>query len=152
MALALTLAYVVHVVVAALWTGSVLFVTYAVLPQGYDGTIGPDALSAAVGKLSVLTRTAALVLPITGGYQILRLYPGEAILTPPRGHLVLGMVVLWLAVTALVEVAGARMREGLDREKVRTPAREGRPFLLAASLLSLLLLVDAGLLAAGFGA
>ncbi|MFB6218727.1 MAG: hypothetical protein ABEH77_06045, partial [Halobacteriaceae archaeon] len=97
------------------------------------------------------TRTAALVLPLTGGYQILRLYPGEALLEPPRGHLVLGMVLLWVAVTALVEVGRARMADGLDRDKVRTPARKGRPYVLAAAALSLLLLADAGLLASGIG-
>jgi hypothetical protein len=152
MAVALTAAYVVHAVVAALWTGGIVFVAYAVLPVARTGDIAPDVLERAVDKLSVLTRTAALVMPITGGYQIWRLYwPPEALIAGPRGHLVLTMVVLWVVTTGLVEVAGARMREGLAERKVRTPAAAGRPFLLAASVGALLLLADAGLLAAGVG-
>ena len=152
MAVALTAAYVVHAVFAALWTGGIVFVAYAVLPVGLSGDIDPDVLERAVGKLSVLTRTAALVLPITGGYQIWRLYwPPEALVAGPRGHLVLTMVALWVVTTGLVEVAGARMRDGLDQRKVRTPAAAGRPFLLAASAGAVLLLVTAGLLAAEVG-
>jgi len=150
MAVALTAAYVVHGVVAALWTGGIVFVAYAVLPAGLDGDIDPDVLGRAVDKLTVLTRTAALVMPITGGYQIWRLYwPPEALVAGPRGHTVLTMVALWAVTTGLVEVAGARMRDGLDQRKVRTPAAAGRPFLLAASAGAVLLLVTAGLLAAG---
>jgi uncharacterized membrane protein len=152
MTVALTAAYVVHAVVAALWTGGIVFVAYAVLPVARAGEVAPETLERAVDKLSVLTRTAALVMPITGGYQIWRLYwPPEALVAGPRGHLVLTMVALWAVTTGLVEVAGARMREGLAERKVRTPAADGRPFLLAASAGAVLLLADAGLLAAGIG-
>lgn len=59
------------------------------------------------------------------------------------------MVVLWLLLGGLVEVGAARMRDGLDERKVRTPTADARPFLLAASVVSLLLFVDVGVLAAG---
>jgi hypothetical protein len=58
------------------------------------------------------------------------------------------MLVLWLAMTGLVEVAGSKLRDGLEADKLREPARNARPFLRGAAVLAVLLLVDAGLLAA----
>lgn len=59
------------------------------------------------------------------------------------------MIVLWLLLGALVEVGAGRLRDGFDREKVREPEREARRLLQGATVVSLLLLVDAGVLVGG---
>lgn len=151
MALALVdaVAYAVHLLFAGLWTGAVLFVTIGVLPLGLRGDVGPEPLAFAVSRLTTVSRTSALVLLLSGGHMAGTRYTVESLLGSPRGHLVVAMVALWLALGGLVEVGAARMRRGLDARKVRTPARDGKPFLYAASVAALLLLLDAGVLAAG---
>jgi len=62
------------------------------------------------------------------------------------GHLVLGMVLLWFLLAGLSEVGAAKLSDGAADRKVRTPAAEARPFLLAASVVAVLLLLDAGAL------
>lgn len=145
----LTLAYVVHFAFAALWTGSVLFVTYAVLPLGLEADLAPEALSSIVGKLTTVTRASATVLLLSGAYQAAILYDTANLTGSARGHAVIGMVVLWFLLAGLVEVGVSKMGDGLHVGKIRRPTADGRPFLLAASVVALLLLLDAGVLAAG---
>ena len=59
------------------------------------------------------------------------------------------MVALWFVLAALVERGAGKMRRGLDDRKVRTPAHDARPYFRAASVVAVLLLLDAGLLADG---
>jgi phosphatidylglycerophosphate synthase len=145
----LTVSYVVHMLFGALMTGAVLFFAYGVNPVAHAGNMGPDTLATATGKLTTVTRVSALLVFLTGGHQAGVLYTVESLTGTGRGHLVLTMLVLWLAMVAFVEVGASKLREGTDRDKVRTPAREARPFLRLASVAALLVLVDAGLLAAG---
>lgn len=145
----LAVSTVLHVVFGGLLTGSVLFFTYAVNPAARVGDVSPETFSGATSKLTTVTRASAVVLLLTGGHQAGVLYTAETLAGTRRGYLVLAMLVLWFALVALVEVAASKLREGLAREKVRTPAREARPFLWAASIAAVLVLVDAGLLAAG---
>lgn len=115
------------------------------------------------------TRITGVVLPLTGGYQILELYPLSRLLETPRGHLVLAMVALWGLMNGLVELGVYRMRVaddsgmGFARHTVErftldsdADARElagvARPYVLAATALGVLLLVDAALLAGGLAA
>jgi hypothetical protein len=58
------------------------------------------------------------------------------------------MLALWLLFTALLEIGRGRMADGVDRGKLRDPARAGTPFYRGAALVGVLLLVDAGLLLA----
>ena len=139
--------YVLHMTFAALLTGSVLYVALAVNPTAVAGDIRPDAFEQITGRLTTITRASAVVLFLTGGHQAGSFYTFETLVGSFRGHLVLAMLALWLVLTALVEIAGARLRDGLNADKLREPAREARPFLRAAAVLALLLLVDAGLLA-----
>lgn len=142
-------AYVLHLLFAALWTGSVLFAVYAVFPLARDASIDTDALGAVVGRLTTVSRTSALVLLLTGGYMAGTTYTVESLTGSERGHLVLTMVVLWFALSALVEIGAGRMREGLHVGKVREPERDSRRLFQAASVVALLLLADAGVLIAG---
>lgn len=144
----LAVATVLHVVFGALLTGSVLFFTYAVNPAAHAGDVPPETFATAVSKLTTVTRVSAVVLLLTGGHQSGVVYTAETLTGTGRGYLVLAMLVLWFALVVLVEMAASKHREGLKREKIRTPAREARPFLLAASVAAVLVLVDAGLLAA----
>ncbi len=149
MSLATTVSQVLHLAFAAVWTGSVVFVTWAVLPGARAGDFDAAPLAPVVSKLRTLTRVGAVVFLATGAHMAQASYTSETLFSTTRGHLVLGMVVLWLVLTGLVEVGAGRFLSGLDELKVRAPATEARPLFLAASVVALALLVDAGLLAAG---
>ena len=169
MPLALTLSYVVHVVSAALWTGGVLYAAYAVFPPARGGDLSPPAFERSVDGLLQVTRWTGIALPVTGAYQIWVLYPTDRLLGTTAGHLVVGMALLWSVMNGVVELGVYRMRtldgealgvgrymaEGFaldgdaDLSDVVDAAGTGRPYVLAAAGLAVLLLVDAGLLAAG---
>ncbi|MFB6170640.1 MAG: CopD family protein [Haloarculaceae archaeon] len=141
--------YVLHVAFAALLTGGVVFVTWVALPLASAGDVSPGVLESLIDRLTTLSRASAVVLFLTGGHMAGTRYTVASLTGTPRGHLVLTMLGLWVVLTALVEIAASRMRDGLDSEKVRTPARDGGPVLKAASVVALLALLDAGLLASG---
>ncbi|MFB6206807.1 MAG: CopD family protein [Haloglomus sp.] len=148
MALVDATAYAIHLLVGALWTGSVLFAAWAVLPAARAGEVRPGPLETVFGRLTTLSRGSAVVMLLTGGHMAAQLYSFAGLTGRPRGHLVLTMTLLWLVLAALVEVGNARMQDGLEAKKVRTPAQEAGRFYRAAGVVALLLLVDAGVLAA----
>lgn len=146
-----TAMYVVHLVFGGVWTGSVVFVTLGVLPTAADGTANAEPLRAVVERLRWTSRTSAVVLLLSGGYMAgaTGKYSAESLTGSPRGHLVLTMVALWLILGGLVEVGASKLADGFDRKKVRQPARDARPFLLAGSAVATLLLAVGGVLASG---
>jgi uncharacterized membrane protein len=142
-------AYVLHAVFAGLWTGSVLFVTLGVVPLARAGTLNAAPLESVTGRLSTLTRASAVVFVVTGVYMgVARSYTTDTLTSSTTGYLVVSMVVLWFVLTGLVEVATSKLRDGTEQDKVREPARNARPFLLAGSVLAVALLANSGLLAA----
>ncbi|PSP92902.1 transporter [Halobacteriales archaeon QS_4_62_28] len=138
--------YAVHMAFAALWTGSVVFVTTAVLPTAMSGDSNSGPLSSMIGRLQTVSRTSALLLFLTGGHLAATQYGATALLSSYRGYLVIAMLVFWFVLAGLVEVGSAKLTDGFDQQKLRAPAREARPFFLGASVVSLLLLLDAGIL------
>jgi len=141
-----TAMYTVHTAFAALWCGSVLFVVAAVLPLAMDADISPAAFGSVVSKLRWVTRVSALLMLLTGGHLAGTGYTVESLTGSPRGYLVLMMVALWLGLAATVEIGSARAQRGVDDRKIREPARDARPFYLAAAVLAVGLLVVSGLL------
>lgn len=148
MSLTLTAAYVLHTLFAGLWVGAVAFATWKVVPPAKAGEATPDLLAAVAGGLSTLTRVGALFFLATGGYMALTQYGTAGLLEPPRGHLVLTMVALWVVMTGLVEAGTSRLTDATDENKVRTGAREADTLLKAASGVGVLLLLVGGYLAA----
>lgn len=141
-----TLAYTIHTGFAALWAGSVLFVTAAVLPLAMDGDVAPDVFGRVVGRLQWVTRASALLLFVTGGHLAGTRYTVGSLTGSGRGHLVLTMLAMWLLLAAVVEIGSARALRGVAEGKIREPARAARPFYLAGALFATGLLVAAGLL------
>jgi hypothetical protein len=138
-----------HLVFAGLWTGSVLFTAYAVIPTAAAGEINVGPLDTIVGKLKTVSRASALFLLLSGGHLAGTRYTAESLFGSTRGYLVLTMVALWFVLAALVEVGASKMDDGLGEKKVRTPARDAQRIFTAAAVVALLLLVDAGLLLGG---
>jgi uncharacterized membrane protein len=143
--------YAIHLLFAGIWAGSVVFVTTAVLPVARNGNFNATPLSAISGKLKLVSRISAVLLLLTGlrmamlgGYT-----DTDVLLSGTRGYLVVAMVVLWLVLMGLVEVAGSKLTAGTGKKKVREPARKARPFMLAASLVAIVLLVIGGVLSTG---
>lgn len=147
MALIDTAMQAVHLVFAGAWTGSVVFVAYAVLPTVASGDASVGVIESLLAKLKLISRASALVLLATGGHMAGTLYTAESLTGSPTGHAVLGMVVLWFLLAALVEIGASRMGDALDEGKVRTAAERGGTLLQGAAVVALLLLVDAGYLA-----
>ena len=141
-----TAMYTVHAAFAALWSGSVLFVVVAVLPLAMDADVSPAAFGSVVSKLQWVTRVSALLMLLTGGHLAVTGYGLEELTGTTSGYLVLMMVALWLGLAATVEIGSARARRGVDEKKIREPARNARPFYLAAAVFALGLLVVSGLL------
>ena len=133
MSTATTVSTVLHLAFAGLWTGSVLFVAVGVLPAAS----GSYALDRVLNRLAWVTRASAVVLLLTGGHLFAADYSVGGLTASTRGWLVVAMVVLWLALTGLVEAGVARGEEA------------GARLLQGGAVLATLLLVDAGLLAAG---
>ncbi len=141
-----TVVYAAHLLFAGLWSGSVLFVAYAVLPAARDGEVSADLLGRLTGKLTTVSRTSALLLLLTGGHMAGTQYTAQSLFGTFPGYNVLAMVVLWFLLAGFVEVGTSRLSDGTGRDKVREPAAAARPFVLAASATALLLLVNAGIL------
>lgn len=136
----------VHLLFAALWTGSVVFVTIGVLPTAMSGESEPEPLTSMIERLQTVSRTSALVLLLTGGHLAATQYTFGTLTGNVRGNLVIAMLVLWFVLGGLVEVGSSKLIDGFDEQKLRGPAREARPFFLAGTAVALLLLVDAGIL------
>ena len=138
--------WVIHSLFAGLWTGSVLFLTLAVLPLARDGTLNAAPLDRLAGKIKTISRVSALLLFVTGSHMAAHLHTGETLFETEQGWLVLSMLAFWFFLIGSIEVGGKKLTDGTERDKVREPARNARPFFLVAALLSVLLLVNAGLL------
>ncbi len=148
MALVNAVMWSLHVGFAVLWTGSVLFVTLAIVPPATRGDVGRELLSAVVSRLRWITRIGALVFVATGGHMAGQLYTAETLFGTGRGHLVLTMLALWFVITGLVEVGSGKATA--DGDVAKTVA-DAKPFLYAAAALSVGLVITAGLLANPFG-
>jgi uncharacterized membrane protein len=146
MAIDVTIAYVIHMLFAGIWTGGVVFMTYGVIPVARAGNIDTDPFADISSRLLMLSRVSALVLFLTGGHLAGRLYTVDSLTGSTRGYLVIAMLVLWFGMAGLVEVGTKKISAGLRERKVRTPAEQSRPFFLGASVAALGLLVVAGLL------
>ena len=137
----------VHLLTAAAWVGSVVYFAGAVLPAARDGELDAAPVESMAKTLTNWSRGASAVMLLTGGYLVTaRGYSVESLTGSPRGHAVLGMAVLWLVFTGVVEVSRGRLVDGLRERKVREPARKALPWYRAAAVVGLLLLVDAGYL------
>jgi len=150
MALVDTLAYGLHLLFAAVWVGSVVFVALVVLPLARDGGLDAAPFGTLVARLRTVSRTSAVVLLLSGGHMAASGYTAESLTGTGRGHLVVTMLALWVVMMGLVEVGGARVERGTDGMKVREPARKARPLFLAATVVGLLLILDAAALGTDF--
>jgi hypothetical protein len=137
----------VHLVFAATWVGSVLFVTFGVLPLARDGEMDADPTRRILVRLTNVSRLCALVLLLTGGHMAATAYGLDGLTGTTAGYLVVAMVVLWLALAGLIEVAAARMTDELREKMVRSPTRDFLPWFYGASVIAVLLLLDAGVIA-----
>jgi uncharacterized membrane protein len=146
MSLAITVAIAVHLLGAAAWTGSVGYVTVAVLPLARNGGLNATPLENMTDRLRFLSRVGAALMLLSGGYLAGEFYTVERLTGTRDGHLVLGMVVLWLVLAAFVEIGAGRVLEEVRQKKVRSPAREYRRWFQAATIVAVLLFVDAALL------
>jgi len=141
-----TAMYTIHTGFSALWAGSVLFVAAAVLPLAMDGELSPAAFGSVVSTLRWVTRGSALLVFLTGGHLAGTQYTVGTLTGTTSGSLVLVMLTLWFGLAALVEVGSGKAMRGVQKDKIRQPARDARPFYLLAAADAVGLLVVAGLL------
>ena len=145
---------IAHLLFAAVWAGSVFYVAFVVLPLARDGAFNSTKpLEVISGKLTTISRVSSLVLFISGSHLAGRLYTvgggGPDLFGSINGQLVLLMVVLWLVLTALVEIGAKRLESGLNGKKLREPAHDALPLFQAAAVAAIALLVVAGLITSG---
>ncbi|MFB6127757.1 MAG: CopD family protein [Halolamina sp.] len=142
----------VHLLFGALWAGGVVFVVWRVLPLVSAGELSVDPARRIASGTQWLTRASAVVMLLTGGHMAATLYDTASLTGTGRGHVVVTMTVLWLAMTGLVEAGFSRYTDALDSNKIRTAGRESRTLLRAAGAVGVVLLVLGGWLAATGGA
>lgn len=136
----------IHLGFAGFWVGSVVFMTVAVLPLARNGTFDAAPLETVTARLQWISRISALALFVSGGHLAGTRYTADSLLGSAQGYLVLAMLTLWFVLALLVERGSKKLASGFAERKVRQPAGEARPYFLVASLVGVLLFVDAGLL------
>lgn len=144
--------------------GGVGYAALSFVPAARAAELTPAGFERGVDALLQTTRLTGVALPATGGYQIWQLYPFARLFGTPRGHLVLGMLGLWGGMNGVLEAGVYRTRTatgatmGIGRHTVERSTLDTDvpglatvvwPYVLVASGLGLLLLVDAALLAGG---
>lgn len=134
----------IHLAVAGVWAGAVLYATVGLLPLARAGDLDAAPARTMLGRLTTLSRASSLVLLLTGAHLALTRYPGDALLGTGQGHLVVTMVLLWVALSGLVEVGAGKFRDALDQQKVRTGADDARRFFRLASVVAVALLLLGG--------
>jgi hypothetical protein len=143
MALVDTAIATVHLLIGALWVGSVVFFAGVVLPMARGGGLDAGPLESMVTALTRWSRIASVLMLVTGGHLAATGYTFGTLASTTNGNLVVAMVVLWLALTGLVEVGGSRLRDGVERKKVREPAATALGAYRGAAVVGTLLLVVA---------
>ncbi len=144
-----TAVVVAHLLFAGLWTGSVVFVAVAVVPLASGGGMTSAVRDAILGQFVMTSRVSALVLFLTGGHMAASAFTFGSLTGSTRGRLVLVMLALWFVMAGLVEVGARRLRDDLAEGNDASSARRARRLLQAAAVVAGLVLIDAGLLAAG---
>ena len=137
---------VVHVLFAGTWTGGTLLMAAVVLPAARDGRLSASALEGILDRFTYLTLASAGLLFVTGGHLAGTGYTVEALLGTGRGHLVLGMLGLWLVLAGILHVGTRGMQDELDGGNVESAVASGLPWYQFGGVVSAALLVVAGLL------
>jgi uncharacterized membrane protein len=146
MTTAVDIAMTVHTIFAALWTGGTLLVAGAVIPAARSELLNREALTLITRRFAYLSAASVLLMLFSGGHLAGTLYTVETLQSTGRGNLVMTMVGLWL-VLAIVLFFGFRRLTNIPSEKsAAVPATKARPWFLVGSVVSIALLVVAGLL------
>lgn len=99
----------VHILVGALWVGSVAFVAGVTVPAVTDGSLDAAPVETIADRLVSLPRSASVVMLLTGGYLAVSGHAVASLTGAARGHIVLGTLALWLVLTALTEIGRDRL-------------------------------------------
>lgn len=162
----LTLSYLAHVLAGGLWTGATLYVAATLLARDGSPSVTAEGFVGHAHRLLLITRWTGVVLPVTGLYQLWRLYPLDALLSTTDGWLVLAMFGLWGLLNTAIEAGvyamrrqvapvglGAYMKAGFPTTAVGPETTTAdleaifRPYLLASGVMAIALLGTAALLA-----
>lgn len=136
----------IHLGFAGLWVGSVFFVTLAILPIAREGAFDAAPLETLTNRFTWISRTSVLLLFVSGGHLAGTRYTVDSLFGSVQGYLVLVMLALWFLLALLVELGSKRLARGFAERRVRQPAREAQPYFLAATVVGVLLFVDAAFL------
>lgn len=148
MTLVETASVTLHVLVGAIWVGTIVFAVGAVLPLAREGDLNAAPLESIGGTLRWYTRLSAVVILATGLHLIHARHTVDSLIGTGNGHLVLTMFALWLVTVGLVEVGTGRLVDGAGEQKVRAPGRDAGTFLKPAAVTGALTLVVGALLGA----
>jgi uncharacterized membrane protein len=142
----LDIVFTIHTMFAALWTGGTLVVAGAVIPAARNESLSAEGVTLVAKRFGYLTVASVLLLLFSGGHLAGTLYTVETLQSTGRGHLVLAMVGLWLVLAIVLFVGFRRLTDARSELSAVTAATNARPWFLGASVVSIALLVVAGLL------
>lgn len=135
---------ILHVLIAGVWAGWTVFMAVLVVPAARDGRLGADALSWLTGRFTRFSKIAPIVMLLTGGYMASQRAIAEAPLNSLQGQLVVTMIVLWLVLSGLSNVASRRLLAGVESSGVESAARSTAMIFDVAGGVALVLLLVGG--------
>jgi uncharacterized membrane protein len=139
---------IIHTVAGAIWVGSITCMTVVILPTAATGDIDATPLERIVGRLMALSRSGVVLTTLTGGYLAGTTYTTESLLNTANGNLILAALLMWVIFAIFVEIGRRKLVSGLQAKRVRAPVAASRRSFQLATGVSILLLVDIGLLTA----
>ena len=139
-----TLMNVLHLMVAGVWAGWTVFMAALVVPAARDGDLDGTALDRLTAGFGRFSQVAPLVMLLTGGYMASRGVVTDSLLASLRGQLIVAMVVLWLALSALSNAASQRLTAGIESAGVDRSACDVSVAFSAAGVVALALLLVGG--------